>query len=121
MTSTTYLSASVEAARLRYMEEGNDFFYHASQSEKRAYEVSQALALWSPQLSAHHLGADKFVVLVEPSSQKDFTAAYHLKNIPGFQSSLLNPLTCFVRCQIYEGSSPERYVLEEVALAFMPF
>ena len=121
MTSTTYLAASVEAARIRRMEEGNEFFYHASQSEKRAYEVSEALAHWSPQLTAHHLGADKFVVLVEPASATDFTAAHQLKNVPGFQSRVLNPLTCFVRCQISEGSSPERYVLEEIALAFLPF
>jgi len=121
MTNTSYLATSVEASRLRCIEEGNDFFYHSTRAEQRAFTVSQAIEHWAPSLAAHHLGADKFVVLVEPGSEKTFDAAFHITCIPGFQSQVLNPLTCFIRCPIPAGESPERYVLEEVALAFMPF
>ncbi len=121
MTNTSYLATSVEASRLRRTEEGNDFFYKSTKAEQRAFTVSQAIEHWSPSLTAHHLGADKFLVLVEPDSKKTLDDAFHIPCIPGFQAQVLNPLTCFVRCQISEGDSPERYVLEEIAMAFMPF
>lgn len=122
MTTTTYLAQSVEASRLRYLEEREDFFYKSSQAEWRALEVSNAISGWAPELSAHYLGADKFIVTALEGGT--FDAAFHLDRIKEFTTKkLLTPSVLYVRCSPPPEfrSDAERFVLEQVLIAFLPF
>lgn len=123
MTNTSFLATSVEATRLRRVEEGEDFFHHSTQSEQRAYAVSQALEHWAPSMSAHWLGSDKFILTItEP--EHSFAEAFHLEKEKAFSHvEQLTPVVLYVRClpPQEQREQPERYVLEVVAMAFLPF
>ncbi|MCF8245528.1 MAG: hypothetical protein K9J37_13640 [Saprospiraceae bacterium] len=123
MTSTSYLATSVEASRLRHLEEGNNFFYHADKAEQRALTVSQACADWAPTMSAHWLGSDKFIITILCPGRR-FDEAYHIHKEKAFYHvEELTPAVLFVRClpPSDRRHEPERFVLEEVAMCFMPF
>ena len=122
MTTSSYLSASVEASRLRRIEEQENFYHHASRAEWRAVEVADALNSWAPAMSAHHLGADKFIITVTDGG--DFSAAFHLEKEKAFHHcEQLTPSVLYVRCLPPEErrSDAEQFVLEQVAIAFLPF
>lgn len=108
---------------MRRIEEGDDFFYHADKTEQRAYEVSQALEHWAPPMSSHWLGSDKFIVTIT-SPGHTFSASYQLQKDKAFSHvEELTPVVLYVRClpPPEYRAQPERFVLEQVALAFLPF
>lgn len=123
MTNTSYLSASVEATRLRYVEDKEDFFHQADLAACRALDVANACRFWAPYMSAHWLGADKFIVAIS-HSRRSFSEAHLLANERAFTSyELLTPQVLYVRCvpPSEHRAQPERFVLEQVAMAFFPF
>ena len=124
MQNTNFLSASVEASRLRRIEADEDYFSSAAAARRHAAEADAAMQSWAPALVCRHVSASWFaVVIAEPG--RCFSEAFNLPQCPAFESvQVLAPACALVRLRPPAPASvaaAERLVAEHVAISFMPF
>lgn len=122
MTNSSYLSQSVEAARLRSVTELQDYLFNLSEKQEREEQLETAES-YAPKMIFHRLANVGWIIVVDldcyyrPCDQNTFARLSEpLMKDAGLPFQLINNYTIFIRTH-----EPEEKIREEIALACLPF